>query len=1027
MMKKFNFKTRRILLFVSFFVFLVSLTSCKTAGNPTGKLDVEKTYVKSGEYQVSVGELWDELRWNATAELTSKFDEVVISEHFDKVELVVDNAYSAAKEKGFEEDEATFTSLQTQYKERLTAYVIQDVYNFAFSTKSLEELADDIEDVKQYDEQKLFKTYVDEMYSTYNVSSINGKSIEDICKAKDYMTLATAFKNIYYKSLAKELLAYAHLEESITEAYDERDTEDADDIGYFTKSDYISKYKEDFTNQGDLNAILIRFSSEDEYKATLRSFGLVEYNKEFRYIPKTSETMNYAEYCEYYDGLTSADIKTKDALGLLDVLEVYIQMYNYVYGGYREMIYDTTHENKFNDVDLTSITAEIKEKNGQITTDYADEIKEIAKKLADAKSNDEDVVDTIYTRKDIDKISSSFNSYLYDTLTTPFGGDSKEDKTCYSTSTQSYNEGYWIAFKLEQGEDVYNIPTVNTTDETIYTSIIADADLKAKVETELKRDKITESLISEALKEAKEEIEVKIYDEAIEISYSVQAEGYSKTYGKAPNENVAAVIKYNDKEYNVNIVEDTTDENAVSGGLYDALEVQYGVTTAIDILSKKVVKDTQAWKDTAEDIKVFEDNLKYLLVAFTNNYYSSNGYPSSIGKYNFMMLYFHTANVDDIIDNFYRVNAASSSILTDYTSDKLINFFDGYSKEIYNNYFSIGGKRLVVYVDANDDNVYDDVEVWSTKKVTIEGEETTIGDLAAQLVLDILNEVESLTGSHATALTNLVSEINTTARAKYDANPIAPENKWSQYRKYGLNVALEDVSATNSTTDIDFALKERLYNIYKSEGYHVNETIPTEYLEELSEKDDILVTEDGYNLLLITSADFTTSAKFTKEDDTMGVFESVSVYYNEEYVTITDLYNENDELSLSQIKLYVLEYVTTSSSNLSASQISSSLSNFLSPVLSRFTATETQRDILIYFIESQGENCEIDFVTDEQNARFDKIVEINHNTVDGYLDIYNYNETTNPTGDKTDTLNTYADWWKEVKNIVKEILPEGDK
>lgn len=1012
MMKKWNFKTRRILLIVSFFVFLLSLTSCRTAGNLAGNLQVDDIYVKAGDYTVTKGELWNELKWNASTELTSKFNDVIVSEHLNKIELVMDKTYStlSAEEKELFADEAEYNSLLAQYTERLTAYVIQDIYNFSFSTKTLDELAEDIESVKYYDKVKLLNTYSDEMFSNYNKTSINGKSIKDICTDEEYMTLAKEFKNIYYVSLAKELLAYVHLDEQIEEAYEERDTEDEDDIGYFTKNDFTSKFKSKFTNQGDLNAILIRFASEDEYKDTLRSFGLIEYDKKLVYIPKND--MTYSEYCDYYDDLTTSDIKTaKVDLLTLDVLEIYIQMYNYLYGGYRDMIYDTTYADRFNSVDLISITEEITAKNGlSIDSDEkeVEKIAEIAKALADNKDNYS--VDTIYTRKDIDTIAASFNTYLYETLTLPLKGKADEDKICYSTSSQSYNEGQWIAFKLSEGADEYeDIYTVDTTDDELYDIIAADEALNARIETELKRDKITETLINEAITEAKEDIKIKIYDEAIEITYSIDAEGYSKTYGKAPNKNVAAVIEYNDTKYNVNIVEDTTDTNALSGGLYNTLEVKYGSTTAIDILSKKVVKNSQAWKDTEKDIEEFEDNLKYLLIAFTNNYYSSNGYPSSIGKYNFMMLYFHTANVDQIIDDFYRVNAASASILTNYNSDKLLQFFKTYSDEIYNNYFSIGGQRLVVYVDANDDNKYDDVNTWNEEQKT----------LAQELVLKVLKEVSTTTGSHATALTNLVSEINTSARAIYEDNPIAPETDWAKFRKVGLNVALEEVSATNNTTDIDFDLKERLYDIYHSENYHINKTIPSEYLEELENENEILVTEDGYNLLLITSADFTTSAKFTASDDSMGVFESVDVYYNEEYVNIKNVYNENDDLTIDQIRLYVLEYVTSSTSNLSASKISTSLSNFISPVLTRFTSNETQRDILVYYIANEA--GAIDFGSEEANARFNEIVRINHDTADGYLDMY-FEE------DKTGTLETYNNWWTKVQEIVKEILlSEGDK
>ena len=1000
MMKKCNFKTRRIFLIVSFFVFLLSLTSCRTAGDLAGNLKVDDIYVQAGDYSVTKGELWNELKWYADDKVASKFEEVIVSEYLEKVESIMSKTDLTDEEK----------ELRAQYTERLTAYVIQDVYNFSFSNKTVEELNEDIEAIKHYDKIKLLNTYSDEIYSSYNVSSIDGKTVKALCEAGDYITLAKKFADKYYLSLAKELLAYDNLEEKIEEAFDERDTDDEDDIGYFTKSDYTSKFKDELTNQGDLNVILIRFASEAEFEDTLRSFGLIEYNSRLVYIP-TKDDMSYSDYCDYYDDLSTTDIKSVHyKLSTLDVLEIYIQMYNYLYGGYRDFIYNNDYATYFESVDLRAITEQIRTKNASITTEEAEkaEIAKIAKVLADNKSNDELVVDTIYTRKDIDTISASFSNYLYETLTLPLEGRASEDKICYSTNSQTYNEGEWIAFKLSEGADEYeDVYTVDTTDDELYDIIANDEALKARIEKLLKTDDLTESLITEAINEAKEDIKVKIYDEAIEISYAVSNEGYSKTYGKAPNKNVAAVIEYNDKKYNINIVADAEDENALSGGLYDTLEVEYGITTAIDILSKKVVKDSKAYEDTAEDIETFEDNLKYLLIAFTNNYYASSGYPSSIGKYNFMMLYFHSANVDTIIDDFYRVNAASSSILTNYNSDTLLTFFKDYSDEIYNNYFSIGGKRLVVYVDANDDNKYDDVENWKENQKS----------LAQELILEVLSEVSNTTGSHATALSNLVKEINTSARAIYEDNPIAPENQWAKYRKAGLNVALEDVSAKNDVTNIDFKLKQRLYDIYHSKTYKVNETIPTEYLEELNSANDILVTDDGYNLLLVTSADFTTSAKFTKEDDKLGVFESVDVYYNEEYVNIKNIYNENDELTLDQIRLYVLENVTSSTSNLSASKISSSLTNFISPVLTRFTSNETQRDILVYFIENKA--GEINF--GDNNERFDEIVRINHDTADGYLDMY-FDE------DTTHTLETYNNWWTTVQNIVKEILlSEGDE
>ncbi|MDE5856491.1 MAG: hypothetical protein K2H06_05545, partial [Anaeroplasmataceae bacterium] len=216
---------------------------------------------------------------------------------------------------------------------------------------------------------------------------------------------------------------------------------------------------------------------------------------------------------------------------------------------------------------------------------------------------------------------------------------------------------------------------------------------------------------------------------------------------------------------------------------------------------------------------------------------------------------------------------------------------------------------------------------------------------------------------------------------------------------------------------LDFALKARLLEIFKSSSYSINNTTPTEYMEDLQDPStEILKTKDGYNLLLVTSADFQTSAEFKEEDDKLGVFKDLSVYYNEEYQQVGSVYNEGKLLTIEQIRLYVLEYVSSQTSNLSPAAISSALSSFLSPVITRYTGNETQRDIVIYLIETKA--GKLNFGDNED--RFQKILEINHNTADDYISIYFEEDTTN-------TLTTYENWWKDLQTIVSKILlTEGE-
>ncbi len=1059
MLKKLNFRLRRVFLILSSFVLLIILSSCRGAGAPTGKLPVDEIYAEAGKDTVTVGELWNELKWSSKDVLTDKINEAVMKDYNKKVSLVMDHTYGdlSNDDKNLIAENLTeekFNELKAFYSERLQDYVIEDVYNFEFSSADSYEI---IETVTKYDAKKLLQKYEEEMYLNYGIENIDDKSISAMCqeaaddetKKENYLTIAKKFNNIYYLSLAKELLAYDKLEEDIKEAYDNRNTEDEDDLGYFSQTDYTSKFKSDFGNQHDLNLILIRFATTDEFNATLRSFGIKQYNDNWVYIPSKDGLpdaegkggTSFSDYCDYYDDLTTSDIKSLDGalaaqeLTTYDIALIYIQMYNYLYGGYRDIIYSSEYLNQFNSVDLRKITADIRQKNQTIIQQEGEEalerrFQDIVKVLSENK--DSDGIDTFYTREQLNEIDSSFSNYLYETLSVPYTG---KETLSYSTDSQSYKDSRWIAFKLSEETDSYaDLYNKDTVDDDLYDSIAANADLKAAIEKKLKEDEITSTAISNALKERTDEVEIKIYDEALEISYSTSNSDYSRTYGKAPNENVLATIKYNDKTYHLNIVEDTTDENALSDGVYNILERKDGITTAIDILSRKVVKQTKAYSNyTKEDRENYEQQLEYVLAAFSNDYYSSSGYPSTIGKYNFMMLYFHTANIDDIINNVYRVNGTSAKLLTNYNSDALLNLFYDYSQKIYNNYFSISGKRLVVYLDADDDNEKDDLEDWKTQNysyVTTSGEtvNTTRGELAKALVKEIYNEVSHTTGSHSDALTALVTEINESARALFEENPIAPENQWAKYRKAGLKVELVDVEAKNDTTSLDFNLKQRLYDIFNSEYYSLNNNTPTEYLEEinnpnyvnsLSSKQDILETKDGYNLLLITKADFQTSAEFKEEDDKLGMYKDLSVYYNDQYNKIGSIYNDDKTLTLEQIRLYVLEYVTTSASNLSPSQLSNAYTNFLSPVISRYTNTQTQREIIIYFIEKQHNISSINFVN--QNDKYEKIIAINHRTADDYIE--NYFEE-----DTTGTLETYNQWWDDLKeNVGQMLLTEGEE
>ena len=440
------------------------------------------------------------------------------------------------------------------------------------------------------------------------------------------------------------------------------------------------------------------------------------------------------------------------------------------------------------------------------------------------------------------------------------------------------------------------------------------------------------------------------------------------------------------------------------------------------MISNKIIKTTEAYEKTNEDRDFYNDYIEAILYNFANEGYSSNGYPSSIGKYNFLMLYFHSADIEEIIDNFYRVQYASSKLLTDYSNDKLIqNFFKKYTDKLYDNYFSLEGSRLVVYFDGNDDNEPDDIEEWKTKEVQLDNTTMTLQQAAKNLIYEVYSEINASTDSHSTKLESLVEEIDKSARVAFDKNPILAENQWAKYRKIGLRVKIEEFKASNSSTDVDFNLKQRLYEYSDPNGeyqYFKNDTTPTVYIEPLNDQcvnsDDkqIVETADGYNLILVTTGSSKPSAKWDKEEYEDDLLTNIQIKYNEKYTLIDNIYNDEDKLTTNQIKLYVFEYIASQTSNLTPSALSSACSTFLSPVLTRFTGDETQRMILLEFISNYKNAGKISYTEEGYNESFDKLSEINKRSADEYIELYD---------DITNTSNSFPDWWENLSAYLDEV------
>ncbi|MCR5112859.1 MAG: hypothetical protein K6A63_02855 [Acholeplasmatales bacterium] len=1080
--------------------FVIGLASCSGATNTYGNLNKNDVYATAGssDFNITVGELWDELQWSSKDVLDNQINVVILQKYINNLTNVMDNDYSALSDDDKEDlgisTEEEYKDLYSTYSDRLVDYVVQDVYNFSFS---MEDYYEDYESLDESNQRTLEEKYIDEMYTTYQVDKVGEKELAELVAVTannidiednydNYLSVATddVLRQVYYFNYAKELMALALKTEEVEEANEDDDDEDDDMWGYFSTSEYITQFKSEYTDLQKVDTVLIKFTSTEEFENTLRAFGLKFYNKRLYYI---ADNMGYTydEYIDYYDNLSTTQYTPDYDVYTVDndaVLEIYTLIYNYVYGGYRTKFVTGNGPYKVDGKEVTELGLDklrfltnevIEDYSSDATTKYNTAVAALSDTTYTAEDAD---TRTMYSPDELNDIGNSLKTLIYSTL------DHETASDRYSTSTTSVNGGYYIAFKF--GEEKLNAEDNGDDYETLqkhldfYSSDLSDYEilsyitennLKDYLERNLIEERITDSVISDYLSEELDDVKVKIYNEACEIAYLTANSDYSKTLKSSSDNNVLATIKYDGTTYKLLISgEGITDSKAIKipgtdtvFGVYDYLEQTSGSTTAVDLLSKKIIKTTQAYKDTNKDRSDYEDYIEAILYSFSNGSYASSGYDSSIGKYNFLMLYFHTSKISEIIDNYYRVNYASVNLLTDYSSDDLVSFFKTYSDLAYENYFSLSGTRLVVYFDGNDDGEADDVEDWYDVTITDTNSEfygKTRAEVAKSMVYDIYKLVAASTSSHTDRISALVTEIQGSAKAEFETNPIVAENRWAKYLHLGFNVKTEDVSATNSTVDIDFNIKQRIYDYARGYSladdgvtktkiyqYFINETTPTSYMEVLTDSSvdtdanntDIVKSDDGYNLLVITSGTTKASAEWTEDDHDENILENIYFKYNDGDVVIDNIYNSEDQLNENQIKLYIIDYALNGSSTLAPSSLSDAYTAFLADAVSRFTGSETQRIILLSFIRNRaGLDSStalydvIKFANEDYNGAdgaFAKIIEINQRIADNYNDIYDdITGTSDPYTYVDDNGNT-VDWWAKIAQIVDEFLLNDDE
>ena len=1088
----------------------VTLTSCKTADKLYTDLNPDEVYLKLDKYSVTNKELYDEMRWNATTFIDDKIGDILTERYMEKVIKAIENPETIDEMK-----------LHKKYVEKIQEKIIFEIFN-------INDIETQIDSLKNnpYQVREALPKFVDNVYQNKGINlglnlkkngEINTSSdvylelykfarIDDILTSdKDfelgvygkneaskaasdeygvayYKALSQTLKSLlkeYYRSIAEWQYAYDFLADEIKE-YNETAEENGEDP-YFSDEEIKTYWKNNYENEYDTRALIIRFTSQDEANQVYKAFGLKTYRNQLYYITDEvsrdidgdgqveDDYYTESEYSKHYDEYDfTKQVSHANEYKLLSgeenealVLAIYLEMYNYVYS-YRTQQFASMVEVDYSKDGRRDVVSKLIKEFGPGKKYDGATVEDIYNEYMSAENftGYKDFVE--YTNDELKDINAGLQTYIHNTLVIDSENSSKNKR--YTTTAQSYGSGAYLVFKCS--EDLIDDKNVLYFTDDIEKDEIDMEKSKALVEEiveELKEDILNDTYIQNALTTDKADVEVKIYDEALEISYQAGNAEYKKTRGKAPEDGVILVLKYVHEYENENgkTVKDKYENTYKSIDLWNELEPIAGVSTAVDIISKKVVMDSPefaAVKADEEKTKLYYSNLDSLLTSFTADNMSGYGYPSSIGKYNFLMMYFHTADIDQVIDTYYRLNEASSRMINDFTSSDLAKFLKKYTDNYYEKHFSLDATNLLVYVDMDEDGEPDRDWNWNTElseEAKVDGCQT-YSDLAIALIRDIIKLVKYSADTDVNTINSIVSEFNSSSRFEktnnedYDDrgeyNPTESEKYWAKYRKAGLLVKTETLSGiTNDSTygAVNDVLKLALYEAYQGDYLYNGEVTPNEYLvsKHYDTNETGLYNVNGYNLPVITKATINQSAKFTQEeDDKDGLYTNLVFKYNDQYYTIDNVYSEVDPnnekveelLTSKQITAYLLEQAAGVGSVL-PSVVSTALSSYLSPVYSKFTSETSQFVVLTNLLKSRV-NAEFVFNANNEGAtdRFNAMVAISQRIEDGYSDVIGYVyegsnvEYTYFKGQTSDPLAVIGDlyelededWWTSLEKYV---------
>ncbi|MFH0993051.1 MAG: hypothetical protein V1761_01735 [bacterium] len=603
------------------------------------------------------------------------------------------------------------------------------------------------------------------------------------------------------------------------------------DESWYVGDEAIADYYET-TYFDDIAAIKIKFLSKTDAAGAMEHFNLVSYNGTLRHY--TQSAVKPIEDVAFFN-----DTNT-EALSDAEILAAFIDMYNYVYGGYRPTIERTAS--------LETLTS---------------------------------VAELQVSHEELTQVQTDLTDFLYATLGSyeAYGTDPDTTSLYYTYTPVKYygaaDTAYYMILKLNDAVKADLSDFAAATDSL---ADLIDQSIIDEIRATLIKNRLeTSGFVSNRIATLRAEHDFVIYDyylgvdyQSIDTAYELNADGDDVNVATFDSETITADELFAFAMHK-------------NGGLYTLYATQYPLVVKEHFTDVYCLTGETCVTDITANISAKMTEHETTLAKLKEDFAASN-YSYYYTFAEFLYLAYGAKSDDDMLHKYYvkstlqpyliydHITASDWALLTDYLYDQMNDYYD--------NYFSLKVETLQIYLDRDENGTADDYEEFKAGLTDLEAYNTLLADFEAAIR-------EYFADDDTRTYATLITAYNKARRE---------DAVWGTYKQFGFLLATANLSASASLTYLT-AMDQ--YDETLVDGFIAAyaEYLLPENVDETSLYYSELVTSiDGeYLLYCKKGTDFTKpSALFTMTYEDDGITPKYSV----------GIANENDKPTLEQLKLY---------------------------------------------------------------------------------------------------------------------------